>query len=59
MLAVASAEVRAEFTKAHPGDTAKAKSKAYERAIKQAVEANFICAREIDAEGFATFLWGL
>ena len=59
VLAVASATVREEFLKTYPHENAKTKGKAFERAIKQAVEANLACAREIDAEGFKTFLWRL
>jgi hypothetical protein len=59
ILAVASATVREEFLKTYPHENAKTKGKAFERAIKQAVEANLACAREIDAEGFKTFLWRL
>jgi hypothetical protein len=51
--------VRAEFVKAYPADNADTKGKAFERAIKQAVEAGLVCAREIDAESFKTFVWRL
>ena len=65
VLAIPLATVRAEFLKAYPAENedpkakAKAKAKACERAIKQAVEANLICTREIDAEDFKTFVWRL
>ena len=60
VLAVASETVRAEFLKAYPDDSANnTKGKAFKRAIVRAVEAGVICAREIDAENFKTFLWRL
>jgi hypothetical protein len=65
VLAVQLGTVRAEFLKVYPAENedakakAKTKTKAFERAIKQAEEASLICAREIDAEDFKTFLWRL
>ena len=65
LLVVPAAAVRAEFLKAYPAENedpkakAKAKAKAFERAVKQAVEANLVCAREIEAEDFETFYWRL
>ena len=63
VLAVPTAALRAEFMKTYPADNAdpkakaKAKAKAFERAIKQAVEDNLVCAREIEGENFETFYW--
>jgi hypothetical protein len=53
--------VRAEFLKAYPAENEdpKAKAKAFERAIKQAVDAQLVCALEIEAEDFDTFYWQL
>lgn len=65
VLAVPAAAVRAEFLKAYPAESddpkakAKTKAKAFERAIKQAVEENLVCARELEAESFDTFYWRL
>jgi hypothetical protein len=62
-LVVALSTLRAEFLKAYPAENedptgkAKTKAKAFERAVKLAVGANLICAREIDAEDFKTFVW--
>jgi hypothetical protein len=65
VLAVAAAAVRAEFVKAYPVENeepkakAKAKAKAFERAIKQAIDANLVCARDLEPENFDTFYWRL
>lgn len=56
VLAVSSAAVRAEFLKAYSADNADTKGKAYERALKRAVEDSLVCAREIGAEGFKIFV---
>lgn len=56
-MATPSAAVRGEFLKTYPNENARTKIKAFERAIKQAIEANLANAREIDAEGFKTFIW--
>jgi hypothetical protein len=60
-LAVPATAVRAEFLKAYPAENEdpKAKAKAFERAIKQAVDAQLVCALEIEAEDFDTFYWRL
>ena len=63
VLAVSGVKVRAEFLKAYPTENedpkvkAKTKDKAFERAVKQAVEVNLVCARELEAYGFETFYW--
>jgi hypothetical protein len=61
VLAAPSEAVRAEFVRAYPAENedlkAKAKAKAFERAIKQAINANLVCVREIEAEGLKTFCW--
>ena len=57
VLAAAKAAVRAEFVKAHPGDTQVAKTRAFDRAVIKAIEAGVACTREIDAEGLTTFIW--
>jgi hypothetical protein len=63
VLAVPAKAVRAEFMKTYPTENddpekkANAKAKAFERAVKLAVEANLICAREIEALNFETFYW--
>jgi hypothetical protein len=65
VLAVPAAAVRTEFLKAYPAENedpkakVKTKTKAFERAIKQAIEGNLVCAREIEAESFETFYWRL
>jgi hypothetical protein len=63
VLAAPAGAVRAEFLKAYPteaGDPklkAKAKAKAFERAIKQAVAVNLVCSRDLAAHDFETFYW--
>ena len=65
VLAVPAKAVRAEFLKTYPVENedpkakAKAKAKAFERAVKQAVDANLICAREIASLDFEMFYWRL
>jgi hypothetical protein len=56
VLAVSRETVRAEFVKAHPSDNRKTKNTAFERAIKDAVDAGLICTREIDEEGTGRYL---
>jgi len=46
---VPAKHVRDEFVKAYPAQTADAKRKAYDRAVKDARENGLICSREIDA----------
>jgi hypothetical protein len=63
VLAAPAGAVRAEFLKAYPTEAAdpklkaKAKAKAFERAIKQAVAVNLVCSRDLAAHDFETFYW--
>ena len=59
VLAVLVETLRAEFMKASPSPTQKAKDKAFERALDKAAQEGLTCVREIDAESFKQFIWRL
>jgi AAA domain len=57
VLAVDREKVRAEFMRAYPADSRKAKGEAFRRSEKDAVERGFIVSRSIGEDLAATVLW--
>jgi hypothetical protein len=57
VLAVDRDKVRAEFMRAYPADSRKAKGEAFRRSEKDAVERGFIVSRSIGEDLAATVLW--